>query len=254
MRTWEDKLDEFLVPWRKTPELIGVLACGSFVTGNPNPNSDLDVHLLLSESVDWRKRGNRIIDGLLIEYFANPPRQIRTYFTENYESHSMMTMTQFITGRILFDATGELAVLREEARTWAAKPLPAQPEWKTESDKYGIWDTGDNLADAAKRGAPDLPFLYFTGLHKLFVCYARYLGYAAPSPCNIHRILTAEAVRLKYRQPEFPDSDFAEAFAEAMAETDRQAMPDRFRHLALMVLRAMNGFEIDGWSLRTPSV
>ena len=96
-------------------DLVGVLVCGSYITGNPSKHSDLDVHLILADTVEYRERGNRRIDGLLIEYFANPPKQIRQYFKEDYQSIDPMSQTQFATGRILQDATGVVAKLKEEA-------------------------------------------------------------------------------------------------------------------------------------------
>lgn len=80
MERWEEALDKFLSEWRRRDYVVGALVCGSYVTGSPTARSDIDVHIILAEESDWRERGNRYVDGCLIEYFANPPRQIRTYF------------------------------------------------------------------------------------------------------------------------------------------------------------------------------
>lgn len=251
MTTWQAKLDVFLGHWRPMPELVGVLACGSFVTGQPSPRSDLDVHLVLAESASWRERGNRIIDGLLIEYFANPPRQIREYFREDHESCRPMAATQFVTGAVILDTTGDVASLRQEAQTWLSRPFPAPPAWQTELGKYGIWDMADNLADAFERGVPDFAHLYHTSLQNLFGAYARYLGQPLAGPEKVYRMLTSEEMRRKYLQPSFPDDVFAARFAAAMTQTDPQCMLEGFQALARVVLARMGGFEIDGWSLRT---
>ena len=103
---WKVKLDKFLFEWEYMEDTIGILVCGSFITGEPSAHSDLDVHIILSNDVDYRERGNRIIDGLLIEYFANPPKQISKYFENDYREICPMSQTQFITGRILLDKTG----------------------------------------------------------------------------------------------------------------------------------------------------
>lgn len=62
MQDWEKALHKFLVPWRKRKDALGCLVCGSFVTGNPSKHSDIDVHIVLSDSVTWRERGNKLID------------------------------------------------------------------------------------------------------------------------------------------------------------------------------------------------
>ena len=64
---------------------------------------------MLDERVGYRERGNRIIDGLLIEYFANPPKQILKYFDEDIREKSLMCQTQFATGKIIMDKTGDVA-------------------------------------------------------------------------------------------------------------------------------------------------
>ena len=111
---WEEKLNKFLENWEYMNDTIGILVCGSYITGNPSTHSDLDVHIILNENVNYRERGNKIVDGLLIEYFANPAKQIREYFKDDYTNVRPMSQTQFITGKILLDKTGEVKALKEE--------------------------------------------------------------------------------------------------------------------------------------------
>ncbi len=58
---------------------------GSRVTSFASKYSDIDVYIILSDDVEWRERGNKMIDGCLIEYFANPIKQIKSYFKEEFE-------------------------------------------------------------------------------------------------------------------------------------------------------------------------
>ena len=76
MTNWREKLNIFTENFKHKNDVIGILVCGSYITGSPTNHSDLDVHMVLENNVNYRERGNKIIDGLLIEYFANPPRQI----------------------------------------------------------------------------------------------------------------------------------------------------------------------------------
>ena len=43
-------------------------------------NSDIDIHVILNPECDYRERGNLWIKGIEIEYFKNPPVQIKSYF------------------------------------------------------------------------------------------------------------------------------------------------------------------------------
>ena len=99
MGNWQEKLGIFLASFEHMKDVIGVLVCGSYITGNPTKHSDLDVHLVLDNDIQYRERGNKIIDGLLIEYFANPPKQIIGYLDEDFREKSLMCQTQFATGK-----------------------------------------------------------------------------------------------------------------------------------------------------------
>jgi hypothetical protein len=123
MAEWEAALAKWLEPWRTRPEVTGALVCGSYVTGDPSPRSDIDVHVVLKPATKWRERGNDVVDGFLIEYFANPPKSIRGYFRQNYAANDHMDATMFVTGRILFDRSGAVAKLKREASAWIARAV-----------------------------------------------------------------------------------------------------------------------------------
>jgi len=128
-------------------KVVGALVCGSYVTGHPSERSDIDVHIILLNDVTWRERGNQIIDGFLIEYFANPPGQIRHYFQDDFNKHRTMSMVRFQTGEISFDYTGIIKELKLEAYGWLKKNYETINETVLEIKKYGLWDTLDNVKD-----------------------------------------------------------------------------------------------------------
>src|SRR5689334_9932381 len=121
MEQWERAVERFLIPWRKKKYVTGALIAGSYVTGKPNPRSDLDLYIVTKPGTKWRERGNTRVNGFLVEYFVNPPEQIRKYFADNYASHGAMSLTAYTTGRILFDRDGSLAKLRDEAERFLRK-------------------------------------------------------------------------------------------------------------------------------------
>lgn len=77
---WKPKLEKFLENFKYLNDIQGVLVCGFYITGKPTSHSDLDVHIVLKDNCDYRVKLNRIVDGLMIECFINPPKQIRKYF------------------------------------------------------------------------------------------------------------------------------------------------------------------------------
>ena len=106
MDKWTLALETFLKDWKDRGDVVGALVCGSYASGYPSKRSDIDIHIILADHVEGRERGNRVVSGFLIEYFANPPAQIRKYYQEDFNRRRTMSMLQFKTGRIVFNYTG----------------------------------------------------------------------------------------------------------------------------------------------------
>lgn len=251
MHDWEKALNRFLDSWPDKEAVIGALVCGSFVTGNPTSHSDIDLHLVLKNGTEWRERGNQIVDGFLIEYFANPPKQIIQYFKEDYEDQSQMAVIQFLTGRILFD-DGTIERLKAEARRWYDKEFPRQSAAMEELHKYGLWDMLDNLQDAYEGEAPNFWFIYHNLLNALIQQYCNFLGYPAIKEIRALDIFTDQTTRDKYLLPVFSDESFQDLIKLALVETEKNRALQLYEQLTDHVLDKMSGFEIDGWKVRTP--
>jgi len=250
---WETALETFLARWRDGLEVTGALVCGSYVTGDPSPRSDIDVHILLKPSVKWRERGNDIVDGFLIEYFSNPPHRIREYFREDYGDNDHACATQFVTGRILFDRGGVIAKLKKEARRWIEKPLKKPTRVQILMGGYGLWDNLDNFRDAVEGGEPDLAWQYVHSLTAILRTYTRFSGDCFLRFDKAYAGLSGDSLTKKYAQRPFSDTMFARRFAAAMLETEPAKMLPTLEALTRYVHRKMGGFEIDGFRLRSPA-
>lgn len=254
MERWEAALHEFLKDWKDRNDVIGLLACGSYITGGPSSHSDIDLHVILAEGTDWRERGNRVINGFLIEYFANPPGQIRRYFSGDYNDNCKDAATQFVTGRIYLDKNGLVAKLKTEASTWLSKPfLPMDPR-SVDFAKYGLWDNLDDLEDACEQNRFDCVFVYHHMLRHLYETYARYLaqpviGFSKQMKC----LSCPEDARIKYLMEPFPDQRFVSMLASAITEASPTGMSQCGKDLTCYVLDALGGFDIDGWCFRSPA-
>jgi hypothetical protein len=251
--TWESALERFLAPWRERREVTGALVCGSYVTGEPSPRSDIDVHILLTPSTKWRERGNDIVDGFLIEYFSNPPHRIREYFREDYSDNDHACATQFATGRIVFDQDGVIAKLKQEARRWIEKPFRRQSRVQMLLGGYSVWDNLDNFRDAVENREPDLAWQYVHSLTTILRTYSRFNGECFLRFDKAYAGLTGDSLMTKYAQRPFSDTIFARRFAAAMLETDAAKMLPTLEALTRYVHRKMGGFEIDGFRLRSPA-
>ncbi len=247
---WEEKLNVFLENFEYKGDIVGVLACGSYITGNPSSHSDLDVHIILNENVNYRERGNKIIDGLLIEYFANPARQIRKYFDEDYKNIRPMSQTQFITGKILLDKTGEVLKLKNEAKEMLNKRYSDIDTNINELNKYGIWDMLDDLQDVLENNREDFDFIYYCNLDKLLNLYMKQIKF----PYNKKTILgniTSEIVRNKYLLEEIPDKEICELIKNCIVIPDRKERMNNYELLTNKIFGLTGGFDIDKFKFKS---
>src|SRR2546422_142981 len=116
MEPWETALRKFLAPWKARTDVVGALVCGSRVHGTATRRSDVDVHIVLRAGVRWRERGNKIVDGYLVEYFANPAWQHRKYEIEDAKDNTRINARMFAFGRIIFEKDGSVARLQRSGR------------------------------------------------------------------------------------------------------------------------------------------
>lgn len=252
MQPWQNALNKFLANWKDRDDVIGIVICGSYITGSPSDRSDIDLHIVLSDEVKWRERGNQYIDGFLIEYFVNPPRQIRNYFKEDFNDRSTMSMIQFITGKIIVDKIGVIAQLRKEANDWKEKKYDELDSAIKEIKKYMLWDTYDNLLDCYESNRADFDFVYHQSLFVLFSEYCFLLNIEQIPYYQITRYLTDIYYLQKYLKAPFPDENFAILFLKATEAKDRELMITLYGKLLEHVYKHTGTFRIDGWHIKTP--
>ncbi len=250
--TWQEAVNSFLLGWKKRKEVTGALVCGSYVTGNPSEHSDIDLHIVLSEKTKWRERGNVFVNGYLIEYFANPPGQIKNYFEEDHKDNAYLSPVMFISGKILFDKKGDVVKLRKLAATFKAKPFPALDKISLELKKYALWDALDNLKDNYGKNRSDFYYIYYNALRKIYEVYAAYLRVPVNSPDRTLSLLADGVALKKYLQSAFPDRIFVNLFIDSIKIDKRDAMLKNFERISAHVFYAMGGFAIDGWKIRSP--
>lgn len=249
----QDALDTFVTLRKKRKDVIGIIVCGSYITGSPTKQSDIDVHILLSKKTSWRERGNIIIDGVLIEYFANPVAQHYVYATEDYAQRQRHNAHMFITGKLLFDKTGEVKQLIKDMKKMMTKKYAPQTATAIELAKYHLRDMADNLAELDAVKAADFTFVLHNNLSTLLDTYGAFLQFDALPIHKIRRLLVEKSDKKKYHIRDFPDKAFVTLFIKTITTTDKpKKMLQSYERLTHHVLEKMWGFSIDGWSLKSP--
>lgn len=253
MERWEIALHKFLRGWENKKEVVGAIACGSYVTGNPSAHSDIDLHLILKKETKWRERGNVIIDGILIEYFANTLKRHSAYAKEDLADRRRINAHMFSTGKVIFDKNGDLRKIIANAKKDMLKKYPRLNFVSVEQTKYALWDMMDNLEEIYDARAKDFPFVYHVQLNSLFEQYSKFVGFESIPPNKLRRFLVNKGDQKKYKISRFPDSKFVKMYLDALCLEDESEMINAYRQLTAHVLRRMGGFNINGWKLRTPA-
>ena len=253
MNEWRDKLNIFLSDFEYTKDVAGVLVCGSYVTGKPTKHSDLDVHIVLDNKVGYRERGNKIVGGLLIEYFANPPKQILRYFDGDLQDKSLMCQTQFATGEIIIDRFGDVAKLKETAKSMISNVYDKTEETSLSMfvlDKYFLWDMLDDLQDAYETGRADFDFLYFTRLNMLLEKYMNCISRPYNSKTILGNIVDS-VVREKYLLRELPNHIIKTLINQAIVATSKDDKINTYEKLTSTIIEEFGGFDIDGFKFKS---
>jgi predicted nucleotidyltransferase len=141
---YQKAINKFIQSIKDDDEIIGVLLAGSFVRSELDKNSDVDIHVIIDEKCNYRERGNLWIEGVEIEYFKNPPKQIRSYFKKEKDPH---TADMLADSKVIYKSSEIIDELIDEARQ-ILRVTNAKPDInELELFKYVVDDLFKDLED-----------------------------------------------------------------------------------------------------------
>jgi hypothetical protein len=141
-------VERFIAPYKKNPNVVGIVVTGSVVHGTPDKNSDVDVQIILKKG-DWRERGNTWVDGVEFEYLINPVAQIKLYFANETQKH---TAHMLANGVVAFERDPVIKQLVAQAKKVLRQAPPAITVVQRENAKYALDDGRKDLEDVFLRG------------------------------------------------------------------------------------------------------
>jgi hypothetical protein len=112
---------------------LGIIAAGTIIRGNPSPNSDLDMYVLVAEN--RRQRIQKFFNGVPTEIFNNPFTQVEKYLAEERPEGVMITAHMLSTGHVVYDGDPRLAEYIEKGRKLLAE-TPNYPASSLTSARY----------------------------------------------------------------------------------------------------------------------
>jgi len=252
MKDWEIAARKFIDECEFKDDIDAVFLTGSYATGNADEFSDIDLYIVLNDAVNYRQRGNRRVDGFLVEYFANPMRQIRKYIDTNHENVRTTEVNMILGGRLIFSKNSTANELIDYCQQKTTTPFAKMSEFHIKTGLYHFWNNYDELSRAHAYQAPDFAIQFYHFIQNAMELYSRYTCSPIPSYHNLHRWITDAEYFAKYGLPAHNDPDFLEIIRKSYNCVDTDAMLDLSKELYAYVTNKMGGFDIDNFTLHSP--
>ncbi len=201
---------QYIQKTQEEEEVIGMVISGSYVYGQLDKNSDIDIFVILHPNCTYRERGNTWMNGIEIEYFKNPPQQIRQYFKTEKSPH---TADMLAKGKLVYENHSIVETLIEEARTIINTAPNAMSESAIELARYFLDDKFKDLEDA----------LLNQDRVALNLIQMDIINYAIDTFCKLNRIVRTKHKRL-YEQLRKINLPFAQLIQKTLKQPSIENM------------------------------
>jgi predicted nucleotidyltransferase len=149
-------------------DVLGLIASGTIVRGNPAPNSDLDLYVI--QRPQWRQRVQRFFHGVPAEIFVNPAVQVPRYFEDERRAGRPITAHMLATGAVLVDRDPVVAQLIAQARSELDRQLDPSAE-ALEFQRYMAASLFEDACDMVETDPDTARMIMLRALHMMLHCY-----------------------------------------------------------------------------------
>jgi predicted nucleotidyltransferase len=194
---------------------IGIVVGGSVLRGQGDARSDLDVYVIHQSK--WRQRVQKIVNGVPIEIFVNPPVRVRRYFVDERTAGRPITAHLLTTGFVVLEWDESVGQLRAEAAVALAQRPDLTPQ-ALEIQRYLAVDLLDNVADVAERAQDTALFVLEQAMQRM-IAYA-YLAANHNLPRlkeALDRLVEVDAELQALARCYYTSENFAQKHAAALA-------------------------------------
>ncbi len=222
-----ETITDFVAKQTKNSSVIGVFLVGSYATGQFTETSDIDIKIILNPSSYKRAKGVEISNGFHISYTSYSIMEAYEHFYTQLRTYSKFQARMLSQGTILYDTTGEMKHLQNEAILVMQLPFIPQANTTLQLEAYNLWKYKDVLTR---------PILhqftlkeYYVFLEKVLILYAKLLKIECVFQYpffKMEQYISDANFRTVYDLPEFPDSAFLKAFKEGITHTTTRAIKD----------------------------
>jgi predicted nucleotidyltransferase len=232
-------------------DIDAVFLTGSHAVGNADEHSDIDLWIVLNDSVTWRERGTKRIDGFLVEYFANPMGQIKRNIDFSFNNVAMTEINMILSGIVMINKNDAVEKLRNYCLQKDLTNFPALEESQVKLGLLRLWDNFDELTRAYKSELRDFALQYNMFVTAIFDVYSKLIGSPVPTYKHMYRWLTDEKYSTKFGLPAYNDPTFLEMIVKTFGQTDIDSMYTHAESINNYVFEKANDFDVDNFVLRS---
>jgi len=249
MEKWEVVARNFIDSCRFGNDIESVFLTGSYASGNADEFSDIDLYIVLNDEVKYRERGNKRVDGFLIEYFANPLRQVKKYIDDSYPNVQLTEVSMILNGIVIFDKNAVSDEIIDYCKQKTRSDFPKMNEFSMKTGLYHLWNNYDELNRAYSNQSPDFTMQFYQFIQSAFDMYSRYLCSPVPNYHNLYKWLTNDEYFKKYGLPIYKDKEFLGMIKSSLECKNTDIMLDMSKVLYAHIVNNMGGFDIDDFVL-----
>ena len=213
-------IDMYTAELKTNSNVLGVLLVGSYATGQFTDTSDIDVKIILRPFVNKRCKGIKILNGYHISYTAYSVMEAYDFFYTQLRTYSKFQARMLSQGIILYDATGEMKHLQDEALLVMQLAFISQPKTMLQLEAYNLWKYKDALLREILKVFTMKEYYVF--LDKSLILYAKLLGFECIFQYPFFKMdafISDAEFRKRYAIPTFPDEAFLNMYQHGILHT-----------------------------------
>jgi hypothetical protein len=104
-------------------DILGIIASGTLIRGNPDPASDLDIYVI--QPKPFRQRLQKKFNSVPAEIFINPPAKVEEYLSNEQAARKPITAHMLSTGFVILKLDPIIDELQRKAEEMLANPPEA---------------------------------------------------------------------------------------------------------------------------------
>lgn len=217
----EDTIYEFIkkMGYIENRHVIGIFFYGSYLTGYNHSKSDIDLHVVFDNlNPKHIIRGNEYVNGIRIEYFEKPLRDIYQSIDNGYENQNNAWLPIIGKSKIILDKTGALEALQEYAKKKFSKPLPPISD-ENAKELVSILDNRmEKLETKAEINSIDFNHLYHITIEKIRKFYHKLNGFPEIQTSKLVRVYIDSEYRESLYKGSIPEQEFIDMYLSLISD------------------------------------